>query len=69
MENELLSGERIREKAYNAFEEEPQEAKDFLEANIDKIVAEMIRLEVTEEDFLDLFQQEIEKYEEYLDLE
>ena len=69
MENELLSSERIREKAYNAFEEESQEAKDFLEANIDEIEAEMLRLEATEEDFLDLFQQEIEKYEEYLDLE
>lgn len=61
--------ERIKELAELAFEEETQEAKDFLEQNIDEIAKELHRLEVDEDEFLDLFQQEIEKYEEYLAIE
>ena len=59
----------IKEHAYIAFKDDSQEAKDFLENNIDEIVQELIRLKVTEESFLDLFQQEIEKYDEYLNIE
>ena len=46
-----------------------QQAKDFLERNIDEIARELILNEVTEEDFHDLFQEECERYSEYLECE
>ena len=64
-----LNYDEIVEKAKVAFEEESQEAKDFLERNIDDIAKELIRLETTEEDFLDFLQNEVEKYTEYADKE
>ena len=63
-----LKREEIEFKAYNAIEEEGEEAKDFLERNIDKIVTELLRIEVNEENFLELLRIELEKYEEYLKL-
>ena len=65
----ILTKEQIAFKARNALEEDSQETRDFLEQNINEIVTELIRLEATEDSFLDLFQNEIEKYSEYLAIE
>ena len=64
-----ISIKRIKEKAYIAFEEDNRQARDFLESNIDEIAKELQSIKVTEENFEDLFQEEIERYEEYLAIE
>ena len=64
-----LSKEQIGERITLLFEEESQEAKDFLERNFDEIVDELYRIETEEENICDFFQNEIEKYDEYLALE
>ena len=61
--------EEIIKKANALFEEESQEAKDFLERNIDEIAEELLRIKVEADEFIDRFQEEIEKYDEYLNLE
>jgi len=64
-----LSSQELNDKAYNAFEDESQQAKDFLEVNIDEIVKHLLDMKTTEEEFTDYFQQECERYSEYIECE
>jgi len=64
-----MSKQVIAQKMNELFEEESQEAKDFLEKNFDAIRDELYRIDTTEDAFEDFFQDEIEKYDEYLALE
>ena len=67
MDERELTRDEMEFKAKVLFEEESQDAKDFLEKNIDEITTELLRLKVTDKDFTDLFQNEIEKYTEYIE--
>jgi len=68
MENEKqISKERMHFLANIAFEEESQKNKDFLERNINEIVEVLQENKTTESEFLDRFQEEIEKFTEYLE--
>ncbi len=52
-----------------AVEEMLQAEKDFIERNFDDIVSNLLQDDVTKEDFRDILQEELEKYDEYLAIE
>jgi len=64
-----MSKEDIRAKANFLFEGDSLKAKDFLERNIDEIENALFELNPFEDEneFIDRFTEEIEKYSEYLD--
>jgi hypothetical protein len=67
-----LTFEEIKKKAFEVIEEEGDDTKAFLKKYIDEIAKELVDHEIDSDDtdaFIDYFQNEIEKYDEYLDIE
>jgi len=60
--------EELKNKMRFLFEEESEQANDFLERYVEELVEAFKDIAFEDEDhFIDLFQEEIEKYDEYLE--